>query len=70
VPPDDEEAFVAALSRIIRDRSLRQELGGRGLEFVEVNYSKERLIEDIKGLYDELCHEKAQKGHMIPAIRL
>lgn len=54
VPPGDEEAFVAALSRIIRDRSLRQEMGSRGLEFVEVNYSKERLFEDIKGLYAEL----------------
>ena len=56
VPPGDEEAFVAALSRIIRDRSLRQELGDRGLEFVEVNYSKERLFEDIKGLYAELLN--------------
>src|SRR5215470_10384146 len=54
VPADDEEAFVAALSRIIRDRSLRQELGEHGLEFVEVNYSKERLFEDIKDLYGEL----------------
>ena len=56
VPADDEEAFVAALSRIIRDRSLRQELGDRGLEFVEVNYSKERLFEDIKTLYGELMN--------------
>ena len=56
VPPGDEEVFVAALSRIIRDRSLRQELGDRGLEFVEVNYSKERLFEDIKGLYSELMN--------------
>lgn len=56
VPPGDEEAFVAALSRIIRDRSLRQELGNRGLEFVEVNYSKERLFEDINGLYRELLN--------------
>ena len=69
VPPEDEDAFVSALSRIIRDRSLRQELGSRGLEFVEVNYSKERLIEDIKGLYGELCHEEAQKTQMIPAVR-
>src|SRR5215213_267296 len=61
VPPGDEEAFVAALSRIIRDRSLRHELGERGLEFAEVNYSKERLLEDIKGLYSELGHKKAQK---------
>jgi glycosyltransferase involved in cell wall biosynthesis len=62
----DEEGFVAALSRIIRDRSLRHELGERGLEFVEVNYSKERLFEDIKNLYFELGHKKAEKeliGH-------
>jgi glycosyltransferase involved in cell wall biosynthesis len=58
VPPGDDDAFVAALSRIIRDRSLRQELGERGLEFVEVNYSKERLFEDIKGLYAELLNRR------------
>jgi len=62
VPPGDEEAFVAALSRIIRDRSLREELGERGLEFVEVNYSKERLFEDIKDLYFDLTHKNAQKA--------
>lgn len=59
MPPGDVNAFVAALSRIIRDRSLRQELGRRGLEFVEVNYSKERLFEDIKGLYGELLNPQA-----------
>jgi hypothetical protein len=42
---------------------LREELGGRGLEFVHVNYSKERLIEDIKGLYGELNHKEAQEAH-------
>jgi glycosyltransferase involved in cell wall biosynthesis len=67
VPAGDEAAFVAALSRIIRDRSLRQELGERGLEFVEVNYSKERLFEDIKNLYGELSHKEAQKAEMVPA---
>lgn len=61
VPPGDEEAFAAALSRIIHDQSLRQEVGERGLEFVEVNYSKERLFEDIKDLYEDLSHKKAQK---------
>jgi glycosyltransferase involved in cell wall biosynthesis len=70
VPPGDEEAFAAALSRIIRDRSLRQELGERGLEFVEVNYSKERLFEDIKHLYEELSHKEAQESQMLPATRL
>jgi len=65
VDAGDEEAFVSALSRIIRDRSLRQELGDRGLEFVEVNYSKERLFEDIKNLYRELSHKKAQKAQRL-----
>jgi glycosyltransferase involved in cell wall biosynthesis len=59
VPAGDEEAFVAALSRIIRDRSLRLELGERGLEFVELNYSKERLFADMQGLYRELRPKEA-----------
>jgi glycosyltransferase involved in cell wall biosynthesis len=67
VPAGDEAAFVGALSRIIRDRSLRQELGDRGLEFVEVNYSKERLFEDIKDLYGGLSHKEEQKAQMLPA---
>jgi glycosyltransferase involved in cell wall biosynthesis len=70
VPAGNEEAFVTALSRIIRDRSLRQELGERGLEFVEVNYSKERLFEDIKGLYNELGHKEAQKAQVFPLPHL
>jgi glycosyltransferase involved in cell wall biosynthesis len=70
VPAGDEEAFVAALSRIIRDRSLRQELGDRGLEFVEVNYSKERLFEDIKGLYGELMNRgRTADSHLEILIR-
>ena len=59
MPAGDEEAFVAALSRIIRDRSLRLELGERGLEFVELNYSKERLFADMQGLYRELRPKEA-----------
>src|ERR1044072_1201933 len=57
VPAGDEEAFVAALSRLIHDRSLQQEVGERGLELVEVKYEKERLLEDIKALYSELMNE-------------
>jgi glycosyltransferase involved in cell wall biosynthesis len=70
VPAGDVEAFVAALSRIIRDRSLRQELGNRGLEFVEINYSKERLFEDIKGLYGELMNRgRTADSHLEILIR-
>lgn len=54
VRPEDEEAFASALGRIIGDRVLQQELGKRGREFVERNYPKERLLADIKGLYNQL----------------
>jgi glycosyltransferase involved in cell wall biosynthesis len=65
---NDEAGFVAALSRIIRDRSLRQELGSRGLEFVELNYSKERLFEDIKGLYRELMSPVTIPNHELRTV--
>jgi glycosyltransferase involved in cell wall biosynthesis len=61
VPSGDEEAFAAALGRLAGDRQLQKELGARGLEFVNRVYRKERLIEDIKHLYDEL---------LIPEIRV
>ena len=53
------DAFAAGLSRLIHDQSLREELGVHGLEFVHVNYSKQRLIEDIKGLYGELTARRS-----------
>lgn len=54
VPSGDEEAFAAALSRLAADKQLQKELGARGLEFVERVYRKERLVEDIKHVYQEL----------------
>jgi glycosyltransferase involved in cell wall biosynthesis len=54
VAAGDEKRFAAALSRLINDDSLRTELGQRGLEFVQKKYRKERLLEDIRNLYDEL----------------
>ena len=69
-PAGDVEAFAAGLSRLIHDKSLREELSTRGLEFVQVNYSKERLIEDIKGLYAELGHKEAREVQLLPITRL
>ena len=61
VASGDEEAFAAALSRLAGDPHLQKKLGARGLEFVDRVYRKERLVEDIKHLYDEL---------LIPEIRV
>jgi glycosyltransferase involved in cell wall biosynthesis len=54
VQPDDEDAFAEALARLINDVELRNRLGQNGRDFVKVNYAKDRLIDDIKGLYNEL----------------
>jgi len=58
VPAGDEETFAAALRRLIGDRALQRELGSRGFEFVQHNYRKERLLEDIKDLYGELLNRE------------
>jgi glycosyltransferase involved in cell wall biosynthesis len=54
VPPDDASSFAAGLARLASDATLRRETGDRGLQFVAANYSKERLVKDIKGLYAHL----------------
>ena len=54
VQPNDARAFAAALAQLIGDESLRREIGERSLQFVLANYSKERLLADIKSLYGEL----------------
>ena len=66
VPTGDEGAFAAALSRLAADRQLQSELGARGREFVERIYRKERLIEDIKGLYRELTEEQVTSDIRVP----
>jgi glycosyltransferase involved in cell wall biosynthesis len=54
VPSEDAEAFAAGLKRLVDDQPLRRQLGDRGLQFVERDYSKQRLLNDVRVLYDEL----------------
>ena len=56
VRPDDATGFAAGLARLIDDVELRQATGERGRKFIEQNYSKERLLDDIGKLYRELIH--------------
>ncbi|HEX8492726.1 MAG TPA: glycosyltransferase [Pyrinomonadaceae bacterium] len=57
VSPNDEEAFCEGLARLVSAQDLRRELGERGRHFVEQQYSKERLLADVKKLYEELAQE-------------
>ena len=54
VESGDVEGFAAALIRLAQDNRLRNELGRHGREFVATNYAKERLINDISKLYEQL----------------
>lgn len=55
---NDAEGFYRGLMFLARDRALRAQSGARGKDFVAANYSKERLIADLSGLYDELTAKK------------
>jgi glycosyltransferase involved in cell wall biosynthesis len=51
---DDAKAFAMGLDRLIGDEALRRALGESGRQFVERNYSKQRLLDDVNNLYQEL----------------
>jgi len=51
VKPGDVDAFAAGLQRLVEDKELRTKVAQNGYDFVRTNYAKERLLEDIKGLY-------------------
>lgn len=57
VSPNDADGFAEGLSRLIEDEGLRQEMGRRGLHFVEGSYSKQRLLRDVISLYRELLRK-------------
>lgn len=69
VLPSDVDAFAAGLSRLIEDRLLRDQLGRRGFEFVDRNYRKERLLEDIKDLYGQLLNRERTANCELPVAK-
>jgi glycosyltransferase involved in cell wall biosynthesis len=54
VEEKDSETFARGLELLITDESLRQEIAIRGREFVEKNYSKDRLLSDVAKLYQQM----------------
>jgi glycosyltransferase involved in cell wall biosynthesis len=59
VTPGDIDGFAAGLHRLVEDKELRMKVAQNGNDFVRSNYAKERLLEDIKGLYSELMSAQA-----------
>jgi glycosyltransferase involved in cell wall biosynthesis len=71
VPPNDASAFAAGLERLAANPKLRRDIGERGLQFVAGNYSRERLLQDIRKLYGDLLKRKMiSAGASAPENRL
>ena len=61
VPFGDEEGFADAIVNLLEDAEKRKQFGELGREFVNANYTKERLCADIERLYlDLLSAQKAE----------
>jgi glycosyltransferase involved in cell wall biosynthesis len=54
VKPNDASGFAAGLKLLVENSILREELGSRGFEFVTKNYARERMLADVRELYEEL----------------
>ncbi len=59
-PSRDSEGFARALRFLIERPDLRREMGERGRAFVYTHLSYERLLSDIRMLYQELTGIKSQ----------
>ncbi len=59
VTPGNAAAFAAGLAQLVDDKPLRDRVARKGFEFVQTRYPKERLLNDIKSLYDELLSREA-----------
>ena len=52
VPSDDAESFFEGLKRLVKDKKLRDNFATEGANFVRQKYSKERLLADVRRLYE------------------
>lgn len=64
VASQNVEGFAHGLKLLLENENLRRTLGESGPQFVEARYSKDRLVEDIANLYDELVESPSRlTGH-------
>ena len=69
VPPGNAEAFAAGLVRMIEDERLRETTAARGLEYVVHRHSRERLLADMRALYNDLLKPASTSLNFIESER-
>lgn len=65
VAPGDENEFAAAVLRLLSDANLRAQQGGNARQFVEQNFSLDRVRRQYEDLYVTLL---SQSGRRKPAV--
>jgi glycosyltransferase involved in cell wall biosynthesis len=58
VPPRDPESLAASMLRLIDDPALGRRLGVAGREFMLERFTLERTVEDVVGIYRDVCWER------------
>jgi glycosyltransferase involved in cell wall biosynthesis len=58
---DDAHDFAGKLLDLVKDKDKRSSYGLEGRDTVRERYSKDRLVKDIKRLYDECLKEKLKR---------
>jgi glycosyltransferase involved in cell wall biosynthesis len=62
VPPRDPAALAEAVSELLRDAALRRELGQRGREYIERDFSVRAMREATLDAYDRFLGRSDNSG--------
>jgi glycosyltransferase involved in cell wall biosynthesis len=54
VPPRDSAALSAAILKLLLDSNLASRIANQAREFVERNFSFERMVQQVEDLYEEM----------------
>jgi L-malate glycosyltransferase len=64
VAPNSVEALASALEQLLRDATLRAELGRNARQFAEANFTIERMREQYQEIYTKLLERKCWRANL------
>lgn len=70
VPVEDPAAIAAALSRLLNDQSLCRRLGAAGLQRARAEFSAERYVADVEGLYLDVGRPRPKRSLLESALAI